>query len=101
MKLKEIIDKCIQKGLRLNKIDFAVDSNNRLLIEEVRVDKKAKAGMLYLVPETTLPKDALPSVVIEAKWVYSVFYHENKAVIIEVSTEALDGEIIDYYSEED
>ena len=97
MILKDKIDADIQKNLRSNGINYQVDTDNRIHIHETRMDKMAKAGMLYLIPKEKLPKGELPFLVVTARWVYGVFHYENKAAIIEVSTKAMDGKIINYY----
>ncbi|MFN8576293.1 MAG: hypothetical protein U0354_05505 [Candidatus Sericytochromatia bacterium] len=98
MKLKSEIDLEIQKELKENNLNFLVDEFNNLKIYEYRMDKNAGIGMLYLVPYFDLPKGKQPYIVISVQWVYCVFYYENKASIIEIGTNAIDGEIIDYYS---
>jgi hypothetical protein len=98
MELKPRIDKQIQIGLFSNEIRFPVDERGRIAIHEYRIDSKARAGMLYILPKSDLPKGELPFLVILADYVYGVFHIDGKVAIIEVSAMALDGEIEDWYS---
>jgi hypothetical protein len=97
MELKPKIDKEIQIELFSHGITFPVDEKGRIAIHEYRIDKKACAGMLYILPKNNLPKGKLPFLVISANNVYGVFYIDGKAAIIEVSSMAFDGEIEDCY----
>jgi hypothetical protein len=93
MELIPKIDKQIQIGLFSNGIAFPVDERGRITIHKYRIDTKACAGMLYILPKSELPKGKLPFLVILADYVYGVFYIDGKAAIIEISSMALDGDI--------
>ena len=95
MELEPNIDKDIQTELLSNRITFPIDSQGKIAIHEFRIDTKAKAGMLYILPASQLPRGELPFLVAPADYVYGIFSFEGKAAIIEVSIMALDGEIED------
>jgi hypothetical protein len=91
-------NKEIQIELFFNGITFPLDAKGRIAIHEYRMDTKACAGMLYILPESELPKGELPFLVAPANYVYGVFSFDGQAAIIEVSSMALDGEIEDWYT---
>jgi hypothetical protein len=99
MELKHDIDSDIQRGLRTNGIKFPVDGRGRIAISELRMDTKAKSGMLYIIPENNLPKVELPFLVVQAQWVYGVFHYDGEAAIIEIGERALSGDIVDYHTQ--
>jgi hypothetical protein len=97
MELKPDIDRQIQIELCANGITFPVDAKGRIAIHEYRMDTKAGAGMLYILPDSKLPNGKLRFLVAPANYVYGVFYFDKQAAIVEVSSMALDGEIEDWY----
>jgi hypothetical protein len=97
IELKPEIDEQIQIGLLSNGITFPIDKRGRIVIHEYRIDTKACAGILYILPKSELLKGKLPFLVILADYVYGIFYIDAQAAIIEVSSMALNGEIEDWY----
>ena len=99
MKLNPKIDKDIQRSLNKAMIKFPTDSNGNILITEYRMDIKAKAGTLYIKPPLLVPGGELPFLVVNAQWIYGVFHLNNQALMIEVGSDAIDGDIKDYYGQ--
>lgn len=98
MHLNPEVDHIIQSEFIQEGFEYRTDINGRLLIAEYRMDKSAGIGMLYLHPKEEVPKGKLNSLIIDVPYLYNLFYQDRMALILEMSTQALCGEIIDYYS---
>jgi hypothetical protein len=97
MELKPEIDEQIQIELISNGIAFPIDEKGHIAIHEFRMDTQANIGMLYIIPNSSLPFGKLPFIVIFAQYIYGVFYIDGQAAIIEAESIALNGEIEDWY----
>ncbi len=93
MKLDKDVEREVRAALAKNGISVALDSDGRILVHEYRMDAKARAGMLYLKPESQIPKGELPFLIGEHRGVYGVFHVDGEAVIIEVSFMAMAAEL--------
>ena len=95
MRLDKDVDAKIRSSLQQHGINVALDSDDRILVHEYRMDPKAKAGMLYLRPKDQVPNGELPFLVTGGRGVYGVFHLDGEAVIIEVGFAAMDEEVSD------
>ena len=98
MHLNLEIDQIIQSELVKEGLEYKQDTRGKLFIAEYRMDKKAQIGMLYLKKPAEVPEGKLDFKVLEVPYLYGVFYENRSALILEIGSRALDGEIIDYYS---
>lgn len=90
MKLKLEIEAQIINSLHAKSISVDLDSDGCLMVSECYFDPDAKAGMLYLTPKRQLPTGHLPFAVVSADHIYGVFTFNNKAVIIEFGSNAME-----------
>lgn len=97
MNIEPKIDAAIQESLVVHDIKYELDKDGRIKVYEFRMDTKARMGMVYTMPSSQIPNDALPYIVPNAEWVLCVFCVNNHAAIIELGINAINGEIKDYY----
>lgn len=90
-RMKKEVEREILAALEEENIGISTDLNGRIHVVEINMDDEAQAGMLYLVSRSSLPAGKKEFLVSPSVGVYGIFHCDGQAVMIEVSSYAMEG----------